>query len=133
MVEGWFKEVLEEDLISDKGLIPQVYFSVKKVLTQKKWCESILIACDVVRESKEVAKGWRGDEIFEETFEESKGEDAKEMIVICRFDTEGLSSEESSPLAGAKYLSELREVESAELSKSEVNVSFNLGRKLNCA
>ena len=42
--------------------------------------ESKLFAHDVMHESKEVNKGWRIDEMFEERFEDSKNGDSKENL-----------------------------------------------------
>ena len=45
------------------------------------------------------------------------------MFAICRVDIEGLSSEESSLLAGAKYFSDLREVEDVNSLVAKVKIS----------
>ena len=63
--------------------------------------------------------------LWEEYFEESKGENSAEMFEIFRVDEEVLSTKESSPLEVSKHSSGLREKDCDESFSNEIKISFN--------
>ena len=89
---------------------------------QKYGSKSISIESKAEHETKEASKGRNPDKTFEYAFEGRP----KEIIMTCRVDTEGASSEKSSPLLITKDLSYLKEGKSVEDSVHKVATSSNL-------